>query len=548
MKAQVKIALLVAIVMTVALVSKVYAKAPTSSVSHYMDAALEKAESTINLNWRYQTAEDGSFRSQKSSVVIPEISLNQQFAVTDKGITKTIFLVNLANTMKKSLKDFSEACRDPFPSQPHPILLSKPVNPGVVHSIPTPILPNPYTDCTNEMKIVGDDLFGKIDSLNAELMQNSTLLSDENIVEMLDLARKLAKNMKETEEPVYYPMDGNVRMELAFAGGLNVTGGGAQDIDHFRKMVDDGYVPSSESLTVEGFLSEFDLSLESSGCDQLICMHPALAVDITDDTKKVYLQIGMNSNVSKETFERKPLNLSVVLDISGSMSATDNTEKSRIEWAKEVLTHTINQLNEGDVLSVVLFNQESELLFAPTDVTDKEALIKLVNSLEAGGSTNLEAGLRDGFELVSENLIAGYENRVILISDAGLNTGVTDQANLLRLVTDFADEGIGLTAIGLGLNFNQDFIHGITMSHGGNYIFVHSGKKMAKFFRSFNYLVTPVAYNLKARIDLNGLKAKLVNAYGVPSSENEPLRDIVNLKTLFFSEEGGGILLEYVLE
>jgi Ca-activated chloride channel family protein len=340
-----------------------------------------------------------------------------------------------------------------------------------------------------------------------------------------------------------------LRADAAFTTGLGVTGGGAQGFGYFRKLVGDGLVPRAEVLTVEGFMREMDLSLRDvAACRSLVCVNPAVAVD--RDERRMYVQLGMSSQVSAEAFQRKPLNLSVVLDVSGSMSATDETEKTRLEWAKDALVQTIDELDEDDVLSIVTFDTTSQVLLQPAPVRDKARLVTMVQSLATRGSTNLEAGLRDGFELVSDNVdrLRNHEHRVILISDAGLNTGVTDESALTRLVTDYAGEGIGLTALGLGENFNQSLVHGIANSRGGNYLFVQTGQDMVRYFDAFAYLVTPVAYDFKVRLALEGTGARLVRAYGVATEAGgQPARDIVDLRTLFFTEGGGAILLEYEL-
>ena len=101
------------------------------------------------------------------------------------------------------------------------------------------------------------------------------------------------------------------------------------------------------------------------------------------------------------------------------MSARDNTEKSRLEWAKDAIIKTVNELNEKDILSIVLFDTKSEVLLSAQNVTDRDAIIAKVRELKTKGSTNLEAGLMDGYEEVSARALdlEGYENRVILISD-----------------------------------------------------------------------------------------------------------------------------------
>jgi len=134
-------------------------------------------------------------------------------------------------------------------------------------------------------------------------------------------------------------------------------------------------------------------------------------------------------------------------------------------------------------------------------------------------------------------------------SPIGLNTGNTSSDDIVRLVSDYAAEGIGLTAIGMGDNFREDLIHAITMSRGGNYLFVNSGDEMVRFFKEFDFLVTPIAYDFKATIRFENFSGKLVKTYGIPSSTDEPLSELVNVRTLFLTGSGGGaILLEYEVE
>jgi len=296
---------------------------------------------------------------------------------------------------------------------------------------------------------------------------------------------------------------------------------------------------------MEGFLSEFDLPLNNMGCDKLICVQPAILID--QKKGKLFVQVGMNSSVTEKNFKRKNLNLSVVLDVSGSMGANDGTAKSRIEWAKDALRETLAKLNPSDYFSIILFDSTHSVLLDTVLVENKDSILKLIDTIYPRGSTNLESGLRKGFELVESRIEPGYENRVILISDAGLNTGVTDPRSLLRLVTDYSSMGIGLTSIGIGENFNQEFIHNITMSRGGSYIFVNSGKEMNNYFENFDFLVTPVAYNFKTSLNFLGSSAKFVKAYGIPQAKGEGSSlAISNVATLFFVGEGGGaIILEY---
>ena len=299
---------------------------------------------------------------------------------------------------------------------------------------------------------------------------------------------------------------------------------------------------------MEGFLSEFDLPLMNAhACKKTLCVEPAYVLN--NESKKFFVQLGMNSKVTAQMFKRKPLNLLIVLDISGSMGAMDGTEILRIEWAKMAVKKTLDKMNDKDMFSLILFNHESKTLIPPAFVKDKKMIMSQLKAIMAEGSTNLETGLKDGFNMVSKHFKESFENRVILISDAGLNTRVTSEGPLTGLVGNFAAEEIGLTAIGLGLNFNQDFVHAITLAKGNNYIFVNSGKSMNKYFNQFDILVSPMAYNFKAELTIDGIETELKAAYGLPMKKDSSVHDLLDVRTFFFASEGGGaMLLEYDLK
>ncbi|MDI1444164.1 VWA domain-containing protein [Polyangium sp. 6x1] len=491
------------------------------------------AASHVEVSFRYERADNARTESGTRSVEVPPLGA-PGLTVTDPGIEKTIFLAQTAQTLVDFLGRYERSCREPVRPWEARIVL----------------------DCAAPRKAVAAALRTEIQTMDARILANPRLRADRDVAEVLDLTRALSANMEQARPPVGgyslpspWPLSRNFRAAAAPMAALAVTGGGAQGFGYFRKLVRSASVPKADVLTVEGFLREFSLPLTpAEPCRTLVCVDPAVAVDA--EKRRLYVQLGMTSSTTAAAFRRDPLNLAVVLDVSGSMSATDGTEKSRLEWAKDALVRTIDELGEADVLSIVLFDTNSEILVRPEHVRDKQALITKVKALETRGSTNLEAGLRDGFTLVRENVdrLPGYEHRVILISDAGLNTGVTDTASLERLVNEQASRRIGLTALGVGENFHQSVIHAITNSRGGNYLFVQSGEDMLRYFKAFDYLVMPVAYDFTVGAFVEGLGVELVRAYGVTTEGGvQPTRNLIDLKTLFFTEAGGAILLEYAL-
>ncbi|MCA9506816.1 MAG: VWA domain-containing protein [Myxococcales bacterium] len=508
---------------------------------------------SVELNYSFEDATNNEITHGQKTVALDL----EQAASTDM-IDKSLLLIDMATSMKTSIEEFYGACQDltPLPPplpRPIPYLPTQPIVP------PTTVIPVVIEDPCSPIKAQARaSLLSDISSFEQRLNQNLIFKNDEKLFERLDLFRKLADNM---ENYSYYPgigfpershLDGSIG---AIVGApINVSSGGAMDFSFVKKTIEDGMVPYKDNIDIKGFLSDFDLSPQLSDCNAVICIEPFYKLD--PQQKKLFVQIGMDSNVNDANFQRKDLNLSLVIDISGSMSATDNTEKSRLDWAKDAAIETVENLREGDYLSIIVFESESEIILPITKIASqesKEDIINTIKTLETKGSTNLYDGLRLGFESLSQqNFIDSNndkESRVILISDAGLNTGFTELSTALKLVSDYASEGIGLTAIGLGENFNQEFILGISQSAGGNYIYVHSGRDMYRYFQEFKFLVSPVAYKLKAFLTLNDMKASLKESYGLPKINDAQKSEFINVQTLFLTKGGGGtMILEYDLQ
>lgn len=221
-------------------------------------------------------------------------------------------------------------------------------------------------------------------------------------------------------------------------------------------------------------------------------------------------------------FERKRLNLVVVLDISGSMSSPftsgEDRNKPKLEVAKETLIALLSHLNKEDNFGIVLFDDQASVLHPLQPFPDGEKLERLkqtVMKVQTKGCTNMEAGynlavdcLRSVAQSSDPNV---YENRIIFLTgntrfqhdfltihvDDQPNVGVTDAHGLLHLTQNAATLGIYSTFIGIGLDFNASIVEKITKVKGGNYYSVHTAKEFKqRLDLEFKYLVTPLVFNL----------------------------------------------------
>jgi len=142
---------------------------------------------------------------------------------------------------------------------------------------------------------------------------------------------------------------------------------------------------------------------------------------------------------------RRPANLVFSVDTSGSMGGEP------LERAQDVLTALNSNLRDGDIISLVTWESTPKVLLDGREVSGpNDWRLDFANwRLRSGGSTNLAAGLSKAYELAEKHASADTLSRVVLISDGGANTGVTEEEIIGGGAADQSEEGIYLTAVGV---------------------------------------------------------------------------------------------------
>jgi Ca-activated chloride channel family protein len=172
------------------------------------------------------------------------------------------------------------------------------------------------------------------------------------------------------------------------------------------------------------------------------------------------------------------MNLAIVLDRSGSMA-----DEGKIEYAKKAVRSLIDQLQEGDYFSFVIYDDVVEVLCQSQRVRDKRDLRNILDEVYPRGATNLGGGLVAGLEQVERHRDREFLNRVILLSDGLANRGITDPHDLRRIAQRYRAKSISVTTMGVGLDYNENLMMGLSQSGGGNYYFIESQNSLASIFR-----------------------------------------------------------------
>jgi Ca-activated chloride channel family protein len=186
----------------------------------------------------------------------------------------------------------------------------------------------------------------------------------------------------------------------------------------------------------------------------------------------ILLQINANKELASQGRQNAPLNLGLVLDRSKSMQG------ARLDRVKVAAHQIIDQMTSQDYLSIIVFSDYAETLVPSVAVVDKPSLKAAVNLMNCGGGTEIYQGLSEGLNQVRRHFSQDYVNHIILLTD-----GETyDDKNLsLNLANDAAKEGVGISAMGIGSEWNDVFLDEICSKTGGSTAYINSAGAVVRF-------------------------------------------------------------------
>lgn len=262
----------------------------------------------------------------------------------------------------------------------------------------------------------------------------------------------------------------------------------------------------------------------------------------TDNNRIGYFYAEVQAAKFKnENTKQKPLNISLVIDRSGSMAGV------KLANAKKAAKYLIDQLNEDDYVSIIIYDNRVDVLQTSTHPINKRLIKSKIDEITDRGNTNLMGGAEAGYQQVQKKYDEQYINRVLLLSDGLANEGITDMQSIKRIVKNYSNRnGITISTFGLGADYNEDLMTTMAEAGMGNYYFINYAEDIAGIFiKELNGLKEVVAKNVELTISIPE-NVSIENVYG--GNEDQALNKLVFKMRDIFSEETKGFLIKYAIK
>ncbi len=284
-----------------------------------------------------------------------------------------------------------------------------------------------------------------------------------------------------------------------------------------RSYIEQGSLPPADSVRVEEYINYFDQGYPKPA-NMAFGIYADGAPSPFSGDNAYLLRIGIQGYQVTEG-QRKPLALTFLIDVSGSMQINN-----RLGLVKDSLSLLLDRLTAQDTVALVVYGSSARTVLQPTPANNTAAIKDAIASLYNEGSTNAEAGLLMAYDLAMRNFRPEASNRVILCSDGVANVGATDPEVLLSKVRGYVEEGVYLSTFGVGMgNYNDVLLEKLADEGNGSYAYIDDLEEARRLFvDNLTSTLQVIALNAKVQVDFN---SDSVAYYRLIGYENRAVAD-----------------------
>jgi Ca-activated chloride channel family protein len=266
-----------------------------------------------------------------------------------------------------------------------------------------------------------------------------------------------------------------------------------------RRFIDEGRAPPADAVRIEEMINYFDYGYDRPRtASEPFAITTAVAASPWSPGRQI-VHVGLQG-YELPAAERRPLNLTFLVDVSGSMGPPD-----RLALAQKAMNLVIDRLRPQDTVAVTYYASGAGTTLAPVSGDQKLRLRCAVASLSAGGGTGGAQGLANAYDQAQANFARDRVNRILLFTDGDFNVGVTDNQRLEDYVAAKRETGVYLSVYGFGRGNLQDARMQV-LSQAGNGAAAYVGdlnEARRLFGPAFDRGAFPIADDVKIQVEFN---------------------------------------------
>lgn len=215
----------------------------------------------------------------------------------------------------------------------------------------------------------------------------------------------------------------------------------------------------------------------------ILCSRPNLIR--LSEPQMLYVILELEAPLEARHTPAPPLNVCLVLDRSTSMQG------EKMDVVKAAAIQVLRSLRPQDILSVVTFSDRAEVVIPASFYQERSRLEAKIQMIHPSGATEIYQGLEAGVNEVMRSIDSKRVNHVILLTD-GHTYG--DEQECLALASRISERGIGISALGIGKEWNDIFLDVLATRTGGSSAYIAEPQDIKRLLlEKFNALAQTYA-------------------------------------------------------
>lgn len=285
---------------------------------------------------------------------------------------------------------------------------------------------------------------------------------------------------------------------------------------NMRRLINSGHLPVRDAIRTEELINYFSYNIAGNNDSGTPFNIDSEVGPSPWSTGRHLLKIGIKA-VDVDQQHLPSANLVFLIDVSGSMNSAD-----KLGLLKKSLSLLVSKLRQQDSIAIVVYAGASGVVLEPTSGDNNQKIIRALENLSAGGSTNGASGIRLAYQVAQQAYIKGGINRILLATDGDFNVGTVNFEQLKNLVEEKRKTGISLSTIGFGTgNYNDQLMEQLADAANGKYSYIDNLNEAQKVLvDELSSSLKTVAKDGKIQIEFN---PEIVSEYRLIGYENRKL-------------------------